>query len=44
MKKKVEDLTFAVRKNMEDQGRRQEEVARQEVLVTSLREKLAAIH
>lgn len=44
MKKKIEDLTFAIRKNTEDQGRKQEEVARQEVLVTTLQEKLSAIH
>jgi hypothetical protein len=44
MKKKVEDLTFAIRKNTEDQGRKQEEVARQELLVASLQEKLTAIH
>jgi hypothetical protein len=44
MKKKVEDLSFTIRKNTEDQGRKQEEIARQEVLVTSLQEKLTAIH
>jgi len=44
MKKKVEDLSFTIRKNTEDQGRKQEEIARQEMLVTSLQEKLTAIH
>jgi hypothetical protein len=44
MKKKVEDLTFAIKKNVEDQGRKQDDIARQEVLVNTLREKLAAIY
>jgi hypothetical protein len=44
MKKKVDDLSFAIRKNTEDQNRKLEEVARQEVLVTTLKEKLSAIH
>ncbi|MBK6829362.1 MAG: hypothetical protein IPG92_00825 [Flavobacteriales bacterium] len=44
MKKKADDLAWDIRKNVEDQARKSEEIARQETLVASLREKLAAIH
>jgi hypothetical protein len=44
MKKKEEELTLAVQKNVEDQARKQEAITRQETLVNSLREKLNAIH
>jgi hypothetical protein len=43
MKKKEEELTLAVQKNVEDQARKQEAITRQETLVNSLREKLDAI-
>ena len=43
MKKKEEELTLAVQKNVEDQARKQEAITRQETLVNSLREKLNAI-
>lgn len=44
MKKKADDLAWDIRKNVEDQARKSEEIARQETLVASLREKLSAIH
>lgn len=43
MTKKAEELTLATQKNMEDQARKQEAIDRQETLVNTLREKLAAI-
>ena len=44
MKKKADDLAWEIKKNVEDQARKSEEIARQEVLVKTLREKLQAIH
>ena len=44
MTKKSDDLTWAIKKNVEEQARKSEAVAQQETLVTSLREKLSTIH
>jgi len=44
MKKKADDLAFEVKKNVEEQTRKETEIARQETLVNALREKLNAIH
>ena len=43
MKKKAEDLGLAIQKNLEEQARKQEAIDRQDALVNTLREKLAAI-
>ncbi|MEO8587983.1 MAG: hypothetical protein ABI432_01325 [Flavobacteriales bacterium] len=43
MKKKADDLAWDISKNVEDQARKTEAITRQETLVNSLREKLAAI-
>lgn len=44
MLKKADDLTWQIKKNEEDQVRKESEIARQETLVEALREKLSAIH
>lgn len=44
MLKKADDLSWEIKKNEEDQVRKEAEIARQETLVEALREKLAAIH
>lgn len=43
MNKKVEELTQAIKKNVQDQGDKTAEIAKQETLVASLREKLSSI-
>lgn len=43
MHKKVDELTQAIKKNVEDQAIKSEEIAKQETLVASLREKLSSI-
>lgn len=43
MLKKADDLNWAIKKNVEDQARKSEEIARQETLVNSLKEKLTTI-
>ncbi|MGV3637812.1 MAG: hypothetical protein ACO1NQ_09220, partial [Flavobacteriales bacterium] len=43
MNKKVEELTQAVKKNVQDQANKSAEIAKQETLVASLREKLSSI-
>ncbi|MEX1132841.1 MAG: hypothetical protein WEC15_06425 [Flavobacteriales bacterium] len=43
MIKKADDLTWQIKKNAEDQVKKEAEIARQETLVDALREKLAAI-
>ncbi len=43
MTKKAEELTLAIQKNLEEQARKQEAIDRQDTLVNTLREKLAAI-
>lgn len=43
MKKRAEDLSWEVKKNVEDQGRKNEEVTAQEAVVKELRSKLSAI-
>lgn len=43
MLKKAEELTWDVRKNVEDQARKSEAIAQQEQLVNAMRAKLAAI-
>ncbi len=40
MTKKADDLTWDIKKNVEDQARKSEAIAQQETLVESLREKL----
>ncbi|MBK9176390.1 MAG: hypothetical protein IPM46_08620 [Flavobacteriales bacterium] len=42
-KKKSEELAWTIKKNVEDQARKREEIARQEQLVKQLREKLDGI-
>ncbi len=44
MLKKADDLSWEIKKNEEDQARKEAEIARQETLVEALREKLSAIH
>ena len=44
MHKKADDLAWAIKQNVEDQARKSEQIARQETLVGSLKEKRAAIH
>lgn len=44
MKKKVDEITWAMRKNVEDQERKTTEVERQQKVVDDLRAKLEAIH
>ncbi len=43
MTKKADDLAWAIKKNVEDQARKSEEIARQETLVATLKEKLSTI-
>lgn len=43
MHKKVDELTQAIKKNVEDQARKNEEIAKQGTLVASLRDKLSTI-
>lgn len=43
MIKKGDDLVWAIKKNVEDQARKSEEIARQETLVATLKEKLNTI-
>ena len=43
MTKKADDLTWDIKKNVEDQARKSEAIAQQETLVESLREKLKTI-
>lgn len=43
MTKKADDLVWEIKKNVEDQARKSEEIARQETLVASLKEKLTTI-
>ncbi|MBL7950317.1 MAG: hypothetical protein JNM62_01240 [Flavobacteriales bacterium] len=43
MTKKADDLVWEIKKNMEDQSRKSEEIARQETLVGTLKEKLRMI-
>lgn len=43
MTKKADDLAWSISKNVEDQAKKTEAITRQETLVNSLREKLAAI-
>jgi hypothetical protein len=43
MNKKVEELTQAIKKNVQDQADKTAEIAKQETLVASLREKLSSI-
>ena len=42
-KRKGEELSYAIKKNVEDQARKSEAIAQQETLVNSLREKLSTI-
>ena len=44
MKKKVDEITWAMRKNVEDQERKTTEVERQQKVVDDLRAKLEAIN
>lgn len=44
MQKKEAELVIAIKKNVEDQARKSEEIARQETLVNASREKLSTIH
>jgi len=43
MTKKADDLTWAIKKNVEDQAKKSEAIAQQETLVKTLREKLSDI-
>ncbi len=43
MNKKADDLAWEIKKNVEDQARKNEDIARQETLVSSLRSKMEAI-
>jgi hypothetical protein len=43
MTKKADDLGWEIKKNVEDQARKSEEIARQETLVATLKEKLSTI-
>lgn len=44
MTKKADDLGWEIKKNVEDQARKSDEIARQETLVATLKEKLGTIH